>query len=95
MVVDIPLAATEGLRAVPKIYGENIHSHGEVIDAANGFSVAGKSFVKVMMDSVISLCLKPMEGVNGEDSLGYAKAVGKGIFRLAAKTNSVAIDVVA
>ncbi|USP80414.1 UDP-Glycosyltransferase/glycogen phosphorylase [Curvularia clavata] len=95
MIVDLPLAATEGLRAVPKLYGEKVQSQGEVTDVASGLSVAGKSFVKGMTDGVIGLYSKPMQGAKEEGALGFAKGAGKGIISLAAKTTSAAIGIVA
>lgn len=95
MIVDLPLAAAEGFRAVPKLYGEEVQSHGEVTDALSGFSVAGKSFVSGMTDGLTGLYLKPMQGAKEEGALGFAKGAGKGIIGLTTKTTSAAIGIVA
>ena len=95
MIVDLPLAAAEGFRAVPKLYGEEVQSHGEVTDAVSGFSVAGKSFVRGMTDGLTGLYLKPMQGAKEEGALGFAKGAGKGIIGLTTKTTSAAIGIVA
>lgn len=44
MLVDIPLAITEGLKSVPQLYGGNVCNHGPVTDAKSGMVVAGKPF---------------------------------------------------
>lgn len=41
-MVDMPLAITEGLRAVPKLYGEDVQNHGVVDGWMSGGVVAGK-----------------------------------------------------
>ena len=95
MVVDLPLAAAEGFRAVPKLYGEEVKSHGEITDAASGFTVAGKSFIKDITDGMTGIYLKPMQGAKEEGALGFAKGAGKGIIGLTTKTTSAAIGIVA
>jgi hypothetical protein len=41
-MVDLPLAVAEGLRTVPRLYGEEVQDHGVVTDWKSGFVVAGK-----------------------------------------------------
>lgn len=41
-MIDMPLAITEGLRAVPKLYGEDVQNHGVVDGWMSGGVVAGK-----------------------------------------------------
>ena len=94
-VVDLPLAAAEGLRAVPKLYGEEVQSHGEIKDAASGFSVGGKCFVQGMADGLSGLFTEPIQGMKQEGALGFAKGTGKGVLGLATKTTSAAIGIVA
>ena len=43
-VVYIPLATAGDSRNVPKLYGEDVKSHGEVTDIVSGFQVAAKNF---------------------------------------------------
>jgi hypothetical protein len=94
-IVDIPLAVTEGLRSVPKLYGEDVQSHGEVADAVSGFTVGGKNFVQGMADGLSGLYSKPMQGLKEEGALGFAKGTGKGVLGLATKASSAAIGIVA
>ena len=41
-VVDAPLAFAEGLRATPRLYGEQVKDHEPITDIVSGFKVAGK-----------------------------------------------------
>lgn len=41
-MVDMPLAVTEGLLAMPKLCGDPQSEHAPVIDAKSGFVIAGK-----------------------------------------------------
>ena len=41
-LVDVPLALTDGLREVPKLYGGTVRKHGPVTDWKSGGVVAGK-----------------------------------------------------
>ena len=41
-MVDMPLAVTEGLHAIPALCGEPKSEHAPVTDAKSGFVVAGK-----------------------------------------------------
>lgn len=91
MVVDMPHAMTEGLRAVPKLYGEDVKSHGEVTDAASGFTVAGKTLVDGWTDGVTGLYTKPMQGAKEGGALGFAAGAGKGIIGFTTKTSSATI----
>ncbi len=55
-MVDIPLAVTEGLRAVPRFYGEEVRDTGTVTDFSSGMAVAGK------VGTLDRLCCRPVRG---------------------------------
>lgn len=42
LLVDVPLALTEGLHQMPRLYGEEVRHHGQVKDWKSGGVVAGK-----------------------------------------------------
>lgn len=42
MLVDVPLALTEGLRNTPRLYGDHVEDHGKVKDWKSGGVVAAK-----------------------------------------------------
>lgn len=94
-VVDIPLAAAEGFRAVPKLYGEEVRDHGEVTDIQSGFSKAGKNFAFGMADGFSDLFIRPVEDAKKDGAMGFAKGLGKGILGFTSKTASAAVGIVA
>ncbi|KAF2124318.1 glycosyltransferase family 1 protein [Dothidotthia symphoricarpi CBS 119687] len=94
-IVDIPFAAAEGFRAIPKLYGEEVQNHGEVKDWSSGFEVAGKNFAHGMVDGVSDLFKRPYQDAKEEGVLGFVKGVGKGTVGFATKTTSAAIGIVA
>jgi len=42
MLVDMPLALAEGMKNVPKLYGDEVPDHGKVTDWQSGGKVAAK-----------------------------------------------------
>jgi hypothetical protein len=42
MLVDMPLALAEGMKNVPRLYGEEVPDHGKVADWQSGGKVAAK-----------------------------------------------------
>lgn len=94
-IVDLPLAVAEGFRAVPKLYGEDVKSHGEVTGVASGFAVGGKNLVYGMADGVSDLWKRPYEDAKKEGAVGFVKGVGKGTLGFVSKTGSAAVGIVA
>lgn len=94
-IVDIPLAAAEGFRAVPKLYGENVQDHGKVKDIKSGFTVAGKNFAHSMAGGIAGLVKQPMEEAKKDGALGFAKGMGKGTLGFVTKTASATLGIVA
>jgi hypothetical protein len=78
MMVDVPLAATEGLRAVPGLYGEQLRDIGTVRDWKSGAVAAGKNFAYGMGEGLSDIFVLPYKGGREEGGLGVAKGVGKG-----------------
>lgn len=88
MVVDIPLAITEGLKSIPGHYGGNVRDHGPVTDVKSGAAVAGKTFAWGMIDGVSDLFVQPYKGARKEGALGAIKGVGKGVANLTTKSGA-------
>ncbi|GKT49505.1 sterol 3-beta-glucosyltransferase UGT80B1 [Colletotrichum spaethianum] len=88
MLVDIPLALTEGLRTVPKHFGTEVRTHGPVTDAKSGAVVAGKTFVWGFVDGMSDLVMQPVKGASEEGAIGAAKGLGKGAVSLVAKSGA-------
>ena len=40
-MVDMPLAVTEGIRAIPKLYGDEVGGHEDIVDWKSGLRFAG------------------------------------------------------
>lgn len=94
-IVDVPLAAAEGFRAVPKLYGEEVKDHGEVTDIQSGFGKAGKNFAFGMYDGFSDLFVRPYEDAKKDGARGFAKGIGKGFLGFTSKTASAAVGIVA
>ncbi|OHF01558.1 hypothetical protein CORC01_03048 [Colletotrichum orchidophilum] len=88
MLLDIPLAITEGLRTVPKHFGTEVRNHGPVTNAKSGAAVAGKTFAWGFVDGVSDLVMEPIRGGKNEGALGAFKGFGKGAASLVAKSGA-------
>jgi UDP:flavonoid glycosyltransferase YjiC (YdhE family) len=95
VIVDLPLATTEGFRNVPKLYGEEVRDHGEVTDALSGFAVGGKNFVYGIAEGFSDPFRQTYEGGKKEGAVGYAKGFGKGMAGFVSKTSAAAVGIVA
>ncbi|KAJ7740943.1 sterol glucosyltransferase [Mycena maculata] len=95
MMVDVPLAVTEGLRSFPQLYGEDVRDHGQIRDWRSGAVVAGKSFAYGMTEGLADLVVQPYKGAKEEGMLGIAKGVGKGSMGLVTKTSSAMLGLFA
>ncbi|KAI2893061.1 CAZyme family GT1 [Aspergillus niger] len=93
--VDFPLALAEGLRNVPRLYGETPRDHGPVTDIKSGFAVAGKGFAWGMAEAVSDIVVKPYQGFQKEGAKGTIKGVGKGVTNMAAKAGSAMFGLMA
>ncbi|KAH7166450.1 hypothetical protein EDB81DRAFT_918891, partial [Dactylonectria macrodidyma] len=88
MMVDFPLAITEGMKSVPGHYGGNVRDHGPITNAKSGATVAGKTFVWGMLDGISDVVVQPYKGAKKEGAVGAAKGLGKGAMNLVTKTGA-------
>ncbi|KAI1860796.1 uncharacterized protein JN550_011258 [Neoarthrinium moseri] len=95
MYVDMPLATTEGLRSMPKLYGGQVREIGKVTDWKTGVTVAGKNFKDGMVDGFADLIREPLKGSKEQGALGAIKGVGRGSANMVLKTSSGALGLVA
>lgn len=86
--VDIPLAVTEGFRAVPRLYGEKVPDHEPVHDWQSGARVGGTNLVRGVSEGFTDLFVQPYKGGKDGGAVGAAKGFGKGIVGMASKTAS-------
>lgn len=92
-LVDIPLAATEGIRAVPRLYGEAVADYGAVSGWKSGAVIGGKTFVNGTTDGLTGPVLDPYHGAKEGGVWGLTKGIGKGTIGLTTKTTSAALGV--
>ncbi|GAB1213637.1 hypothetical protein ATERTT37_002787 [Aspergillus terreus] len=95
VVVDIPHAAAEGFRQVPRLYGEQPEEYGAIQDWKSGAIVGGKNFVEGMTDGLTGIFTKPVKGAREQGALGAAKGFMKGTIGLATKVPSAGLGLVA
>lgn len=76
VLVDIPLAATEGFRAIPRLYGEEVEDY-QVRDWKSGALVGGKNFAHDIREGITGIWTQPRRGAD-EGALGVAKGIMKG-----------------
>lgn len=88
VVVDIPHAAAEGFRQVPKLYGEQPKEYGTVKDWKFGAVFGGKNFIDGMSDGFTGLFTEPVKGAKAQGVVGAAKGFMKGTIGLATKVPS-------
>ncbi|KAL6232331.1 hypothetical protein BDW75DRAFT_22879 [Aspergillus navahoensis] len=94
-MVDIPLATAEGLRAVPRLYGEDVKEHKPVKDWKSGMIVGCTSFSQGMVDGLTGIVMQPYKGAKEEGALGAVKGFAKGALGGAASVGSAALGLVA
>lgn len=87
VIVDIPLATTEGLRAVPRLYGEDVEDY-VVRDWKTGAAVGGKNFARGMTKGLTGFFTEPIKGGAKEGPIGLVKGFAKGTLGIATKMPS-------
>ncbi|KAI1411633.1 glycosyltransferase family 1 protein [Hypoxylon sp. FL1857] len=95
MYVDMPLAATEGLRSLPRLYGSDVREIGKITDWRSGVTVAGKNFIDGFVDGFTDLVQEPVKGGKEDGTLGAIKGIGKGSTNMVAKVSSGLLGLIA
>ena len=88
MLVEMPLAATEGLRSLPGWYGGEIRDIGKVTGLKSGVVVAGKNLRYGIEDGFMDLVREPLVGGRTGGAFGALKGVGKGSISMISKVSS-------
>lgn len=83
--VDVPLAAAEGFRVLPGLYGDNVHESERVTDWKSGMLAGAKTFAVGMAESLIDPIYQPYKGARDAGALGFAGGLFKGTFGVVAK----------
>lgn len=94
-LVDLPLAAAEGMRAVPRLYGEDVRVNAPVHDWRSGMTVGCSVFAHGVYEGFADIFVQTYRGKQKSGSLGVAEGLCKGLVSLAAKTGSATIGLVA
>ncbi|KAI0868294.1 UDP-glucose,sterol transferase [Hypoxylon argillaceum] len=95
VLVDIPLAVTEGMRAVPGLWGEKVEEHEPIHDLRSGVSVAGRSFYEGITGAARGVFLRTYEAKKREGATGVLKGLTQGSVGLVTKTGSAITGLVA
>ncbi|KFA78846.1 hypothetical protein S40288_09898 [Stachybotrys chartarum IBT 40288] len=72
MLLDVPLAATEGMLNATRLYNGEVYNPGTVTDWKSGGIVAGKNFTHGMVDALGGLVMRPIRGARQEGGLKVA-----------------------
>ncbi|KAH7231233.1 uncharacterized protein BKA55DRAFT_598536 [Fusarium redolens] len=94
ILIDIPIAITDGLRAVPHLYGEDVRHRGNITGFKSGAVVAGKNFCHGMFEAITDVAVYTYHGKREEQAIGAAKGLGKGMLNLVTKTTAATIGLV-
>jgi len=96
LVVDIPLAAAEGMRALPQLYGDHSYSDRKPITGWKSGSMVGvKSFNDGIRQGASDIFSQTFALKKQEGAKGVAKGLGMGLVSLTAKTSAAAIGLIA
>lgn len=88
LFVDVPLAVTEGLNAIPGLYGSKVREPGKITDWKTGTAAAGKSFVFGIAEGMVDIFVEPYNGGRKEGAKGVVKGLGKGSLGFITRTGA-------
>jgi hypothetical protein len=88
LMVDLPLAATECLRAVPRLYGDEVRDYGPVRGWKSGAIVGGKTFAHGMAQGLSGIVTRPYQGAKEDGAAGAMKGLAKGTLEFTTKVSS-------
>lgn len=95
IVLDIPLAAVEGMWALPRLHDDTGYQHTAVKDWKSGGSVAAKSLVHGIHEGMTDVFIKTYAGKKKEGAKGVAKGLSMGFVNLTMKTGAGALGLIA
>jgi len=94
MLLDLPLAVTEGMRNAPRLYGGDVYEPGDVVDWKSGGLAAGRNLSHGFVEGFRGLVTEPMRGAEQGGAVGAARGAGVGILNFGAKVSSGALGLV-
>ncbi|KAJ5392835.1 hypothetical protein N7465_011809 [Penicillium sp. CMV-2018d] len=95
VLVDIPGAVNEGLRAVPRLYGEEVKDYDNIRDFKSGVAAASDNFAHGFSHGLTDIFRQPYEGGQKDGIRGAIKGFVKGPIGLGTKAASGALGLVA
>jgi len=94
MADDITLEDAEGMRAVPRLYGDEPGSHGQIKDWKSAV-VAGKAFGSGVYEGFTDIFVQTYQRKENEGAVGMAKGFAKGLVSLTMNTGAAAVELLA
>jgi hypothetical protein len=96
LIVDIPLAAAEGMRALPLLYGDRSYSERKPItDWKSGSQVGFQSFRDGLHQGATDIFSQTFARKKKEGAKGVLKGLGIGLVNFAAKTSAGTVGLLA
>jgi hypothetical protein len=96
LIVDIPLAAAEGMRALPLLYGDRSYSERKPItDWKSGSQVGFQSFRDGLHQGATDIFSQTFARKKKEGAKGVVKGLGIGLVSFAAKTSAGTVGLLA
>ena len=88
VLVDIPGAVNEGLRAVPRLYGEDVKRYDNIKDFKSGVAAASDNFTHGFSHGLTDIFRQPYEGGQKDGIKGAIKGFVKGPIGMGTKAAS-------
>lgn len=93
MIIDTPLAITEGFRNTPRLYGESVPEHLPVTGWRSGIKIGCKEFSKGLSHGVVDILVQPCKGAREDGALGFVAGLGKGTVGTATKISAGSLSI--
>ncbi|KAJ5170112.1 uncharacterized protein N7500_002895 [Penicillium coprophilum] len=94
-MIDVPLAAAEGFRVLPGLYGDKVPQYGKVTDWKSGAVAGAKSFAVGMGQGMTDVVYQPYKGARDGGAAGFAGGLLKGTFGVIGKMAHGSLGLVA
>jgi len=93
--VNIPVVITDGMRATPGLYSDQVKDYGQVKGWKSGMAKGSKVFGLGLVEGLAELVVQPYKGGKKEGALGVVKGVGKGTVGMVSKVVGGALGIYA
>ena len=88
VLVDIPGAVNEGLRAVPRLYGEEVKDYDNIKDFKSGVAAASDNFRNGFTTGFADIFRQPYEGAQKDGFMGAIRGFVQGPIGMGTKAAS-------